>query len=320
MRAIILGIIGSFFFASTFVLNRAMELGGGSWIWSAVLRYTFMLPPLLIIVLVRRNFKELLSTMLGQPLSWLIWSTIGFGVFYAPICFSAAYGPSWLVASTWQITIVAGSLLVPLFTEVVQTEEGLQKVRGRIPVKGLFISVSILVGVILIQIQQVSQISLKEIMLGFSPVVVAAFAYPLGNRKMIALCGGELDTFQRVLGMTIASMPFWAVLALYGVNSIGLPSKPQVLQSLVVALCSGVIATLLFFRATDLTKGDVHQLAAVEATQSGEVLFALLGELLLLNGKMPSMLSFVGMALVILGMVWHSFASHDNANKIQPAS
>ncbi|RPK17520.1 hypothetical protein EH2_02830 [Bacillus subtilis] len=38
------------------------------------------------------------------------------------------------------------------------------------------------------------------------PVVIAAFAYPLGNRRMLEEYGGRLDTFQRVLGMTLASL------------------------------------------------------------------------------------------------------------------
>ena len=60
----------------------------------------------------------------------------------------------------------------------------------------------------------------------------------------------------------------------------------QVLH-MIVALFSGVIATVLFFNATDRTNGDFHQLAAVEATQSGEIVFAILGEVYILNGYYP---------------------------------
>lgn len=34
-----IGIVSALFFAVTFILNRAMELDGGSWLWSASLRY-----------------------------------------------------------------------------------------------------------------------------------------------------------------------------------------------------------------------------------------------------------------------------------------
>ena len=50
MKPLLLGIAASFFFAFTFVLNRAMDLSGGSWAWSASLRYFFMVPLLLMLV------------------------------------------------------------------------------------------------------------------------------------------------------------------------------------------------------------------------------------------------------------------------------
>lgn len=291
----------------TFVLNRAMDLSGGSWIWSAVLRYAFMVPPLLVLVLARRNLKPLLIDMRQRPMIWLVWSTIGFGIFYAPLCLAADYGPAWLVASMWQITIVAGSLLVPFFYTAIQTETGLKKVRSSIPVKGLAISLIILLGIGLMQLQQAQVLTTKEIIFGILPVLIAAFAYPLGNRKMMDVCAGRFDTYQRVLGMTLASLPFWLVLSLIGVVKVGLPSSNQTVQSVIVALSSGVIATILFFSATDMTKGNVHKLAAVEATQSGEVVFALLGELLILQGPFPTMWSIAGMLLIVLGMILHSF-------------
>ena len=49
LKALLLGIAGSFFFAFTFVLNRSMNLAGGHWLWSASLRYFFTLPILLLL-------------------------------------------------------------------------------------------------------------------------------------------------------------------------------------------------------------------------------------------------------------------------------
>ena len=43
-KSVFLGLLASLFFAATFVLNRSMNLGGGYWLWSASLRYLFMLP------------------------------------------------------------------------------------------------------------------------------------------------------------------------------------------------------------------------------------------------------------------------------------
>lgn len=306
MKALLLGIIASLFFASTFVLNRAMELSGGSWVWSAALRYLFMLPPLLAIVLARGKLMDLLADMRRRPRSWIVWSTVGFGLFYAPICFAAAFGPAWLVASTWQITIIAGALLTPwIGPRRLRTAD-----RPAIPLQSILISGIMLLGVLVVQLHQAGRVSSRELWLGVAPVAVAAVAYPLGNRKMMALVGDQLDTFQRVLGMTIASLPFWLIVAAYGLVSSGRPSASQTLQSLIVALCSGVIATVLFFKATDLARGDPRHLAAVEATQAGEVVFALVGEMALLHTALPSLSAWIGMALVVLGMILHSYVSH----------
>lgn len=309
MRSFILGISSAFFFAFTFVLNRSMELTGGSWLWSASLRYYFMIPFLLLIVIWRKNLKQLFVEMKKHPFQWLLWSFVGFGLFYAPLCFASAYGPGWLVAGTWQITIISGSLLVPFFHEVVQTADGPIKIKGRIPLKGLFMSMIILLGVICMQVDQGQQISMKSTLLVVIPVIIASFAYPLGNRKMMQICEGRLDAFGRVLGMTIASLPLWFILSIYAIVTEGPPSLGQTSQSFIVAISSGVIATVLFFKATDLVKDNVSQLAAVEATQSAEILFALIGEIAFLNVALPSKLSFLGIFLVIIGMILHSYIS-----------
>ncbi|MDR7075545.1 hypothetical protein J2Y03_000533 [Neobacillus niacini] len=310
MRPIILGILAAFFFAFTFIINRSMELEGGSWIWSASLRYFFMVPFLLLLVIGRRNLKPLIEEMKNNPKAWLLWSTVGFGLFYGPLCFSAAYAPGWLIASTWQITIISGSLLAPLFFETVMTKKGPVQVKGKIPLKGMAMSMIILLGIILMQVEQAGSLSTYKVLLGVVPVIIASFAYPLGNRRMMDVCGGRLDVFQRVLGMTIASLPLWIVLAIYGLFTVGPPSIGQSVQSGIVAITSGVIATILFFQATDLVRGNMQKLGNVEATQSMEVLFALMGELLLLKAAFPSVISWTGMVLVMAGMVLHSYVSH----------
>ncbi len=309
MKAMLFGILASFFFAVTFVLNRLMSDSGGSWIWSASLRFIFMLPLLWVIVLAQKRFKELIKEMSHHPWQWAWWSLIGFGLFYAPLCFAASYSPAWLVAGTWQFTIIAGSLLVPLFRETLHTKDGVLKVRKRIPFKGMGMSFVILLGIIIMEWSQATHVSIHDMLFGMVPIIIATFAYPLGNRKMMELCEGRLDAYQRTLGMTIASLPLWLVLSLVQVVARGLPSAEQSLQSLIVAVFSGVIATVLFFTATDLAKGNVHQLATVEATQSGEVVFTLIGELLVISGTKISIAGFVGLGFVVAGMVLHRFIS-----------
>ncbi|KOY84111.1 multidrug resistance efflux transporter family protein [Lysinibacillus sp. FSL H8-0500] len=303
MREIALGILASLFFAVTFILNHAMEMQGGSWLWSASLRYFFMLPFLLVIVFYRKGFSQLSGEMKAQPIAWLLWSFVGFVLFYAPLTFAAAFGPGWLVSGTWQFTIVAGVLLAPLFVSVIAGK----KIRQKIPLISLLISCVILVGILLIQIPQAQSASFRSLMLGILPVIIAAFAYPLGNRKMMDICGGRIDTFQRVLGMTIASMPAWIIMALYAMVTVGLPSISQMFQSLLVGISSGVIATILFFIATDRVRDHQGKLAAVEATQSTEILFVIIGEVLLLGIAFPSPIALAGLGVIIIGMLLHSY-------------
>ncbi|MEC5423790.1 multidrug resistance efflux transporter family protein [Virgibacillus sp. C22-A2] len=300
MKAILIGLIAAVFFSVTFILNRSMELEGGSWIWSASLRFMFMLPILFIIVGFKKNVKPVILHMKKNPIPWLVWSTIGFGFFYAPLTFATIYGPGWLVAGTFQLTIIAGSLLVPFLNK---------SLKQRIPVQSIFISLIIIAGVFIMQLQHAASVPAKNVLLSVLPLIISAFAFPLGNRKMMILLNGQLNTFQRLLGMTIASMPFWIILSLYGITTHDLPSSSQIMQTFIVAVSSGVIATALFFYATEMVQNDNKKLAGVEATQSGEVVFALFGELIILSAPLPSGLSFIGMGLVITGMVLHSIVS-----------
>ncbi|WP_371068886.1 multidrug resistance efflux transporter family protein [Sediminibacillus sp. JSM 1682029] len=302
MRVFVVGLLAALFFSVTFILNRSMELEGGSWVWSASLRFFFMLPMLIAIVGFQGKIRPVLVHLKNHPTAWIVWSSVGFGFFYAPIAFATVYGPGWLVAATFQLTIIAGSLLVPFL----EKQTGIKQ---SIPVKSVLISVLILGGVILMQLEHASAVPLASVWLCTLPLLLSAFSYPLGNRKMMQVVGNELNTFQRILGMTIASMPFWLILSVYGAIAHGAPSSSQLVQTFIVAVSSGIIATGLFFYATNLVKHDNQKLAGVEATQSGEVVFALMGEIIFLHAAMPSALSFAGVFLVIGGMVLHSLNS-----------
>ncbi len=164
----------------------------------------------------------------------------------------------------------------------------------------------IFAGIVVVELSRAHAAPVSDMLLSLVPVVVAAFAYPLGNRKMMELCDGRIGAIERVFGMTVASLPLWVVLSLVGTWTVGLPSASQVEQAAVVAVCSGVIATVLFFAATDLTKGDVKRLAAIEATQSGEVVFTVVLSVLFISKRVPPLWSLVGIALIIIGMVGHS--------------
>lgn len=298
--ALFFGILAALFFASTFVLNRIMAVSGGSWQWTASLRFLWMLPILFVIVSIRGNLAPLFQAIKSNLLQWLLWSTIGFGLFYATLTFGASFGPSWLVASTFEFTIIAGMFIGPLLEKRGQ-RKGISKA-------SLLFSIIIFLGIVLMQISEARATSVKSMLLGTIPVLIGAIAYPLGNRKMMQIAGNKLDAFQRTLGMTLCSMPFWIVLSSFGYMDSGFPTESQLLQTLLVAIFSGVIATLLFFTATDIVRSDPKALAAIEATQAMEVIFTLFGEIILLHAALPNSYSCAGIGLVVIGMILHSRA------------
>ncbi|WP_392562352.1 multidrug resistance efflux transporter family protein [Orbus sturtevantii] len=277
-----------------------MAASGGNWIWSSSMRFYWMLPFFLAIVLARKNILPLFIHIRKNVVSWIIWSTVGFGFFYAPLTYSASFSPSWLVASTWQFTIIAGVILAPF----------IYKHRSYFSIANFSFSLIILLGIIIMQLSQIDNIDIATLVVGSSWIILAAFCYPLGNRKTILMIKGELDVYQRILGMIICSLPFWLILNLYAVLvEKSLPSTEQIQQTFIVGLFSGVIATSLFFYATEIVSGNHKALACVESTQSAEVIFTLLGEMAVLHIMLPSFYALLGMGVVIIGMILYSLFS-----------
>lgn len=288
-----LGLLAAALFSSSFVVNKSMQLGGGAWEWTASLRYLMLLPLLAAIVGARRGLAPVLAALRAEPARWLLWSTIGFGLFYAPLAFAVSAGPGWLLAGTWQLTILAGILLAP----VLYDDE-----RAVIPRRAVAGALIVLAGVALMQAEHASGVGTGVLLVGVLPVIVAAFAYPAGNRRTMELADGRLDTWQRILAMVIASLPFWLVLSVAGAAHAGAPGAAQLGQSLVVAVVGGLVATALFFAATARVRRDPTRLAAVEATQSGEVVFAAGLEAVLLGAGLPSPVAWAGIALIVAGI------------------
>ncbi|MBL8672281.1 MAG: multidrug resistance efflux transporter family protein, partial [Alphaproteobacteria bacterium] len=152
----------------------------------------------------------------------------------------------------------------------------------------------------------------RQVALGIAPILVGAVAYPLGNqllatarsgggRLVPALGDGVLsDAAACVFLMALGSMPFWA--ALLAVTRPPEPSADQVLAIAVVAVCSGAIGTAIFIYARHKSR-DPYAVAAVDATQAGEVPFTVLGEVLILGAAWPQAWGWAGILLVIGGLV-----------------
>lgn len=300
LRLIVVGLLAGLFFSATFVLNRAMSLEGGHWLWSASLRYLYMILLLLALVLCTRGscgVRRLLTFFFRNWFFWCLAGGIGFGGFYALICFSADHAPGWVIASTWQLTIIA-SLVVLLFF-------------GRsFPRRTWLFSGIVFIGVLLINLASLRTANPRELLLGGLPVLLAAFCYPLGNqlvweagrgnRRLPDISGDLIDNpLNKVLLLSFGSLPFWGLLTV--IVQPPMPSTGQLLNTALVALLSGVIATGLFLYARNRAK-TAGELAAVDATQASEVVFAMLGEILFLQAPLPNAVALAGIGLVFAGL------------------
>ena len=246
LRALLLGVLSAFFFSSTFVLNRAMSLEGGHWAWTATLRYAYMLLMLMAWLGITRQgavLRGVRDALRSRPLFWMLTGSVGFGVFYAPLCYSATRMPGWVVAATWQATILATPLVLLLFGR-------------KVPTRGLAFTGLIFLGIVLVNLEQAGGFGdAAGLILGVLPVLLAALAYPLGNQlaweaRSDAARGGPeaanpaLESGPGlVLLLCLGSLPFW--LALLLVVRPETPADGQWVQTALVAFLAGVVATSL---------------------------------------------------------------------------
>ncbi len=151
IRLVSLGVAAAFFFSSTFVLNRWMSVEGGHWFWTAALRYAYvfiLLTPLIAFRYGRRSLWESGVCLVQYRWLWLVAGGIGFGCFYSALCFAASFAPGWVVATTWQCTILATPLVLRVFGR-------------RVPSRGVLYAGIAVVGVLLVNASQFGRFSLE---------------------------------------------------------------------------------------------------------------------------------------------------------------
>jgi hypothetical protein len=219
------------------------------------------------------------------------------------LCYAADHAPGWVVAGTWQFTVIATPLVLVLFKQ-------------KVPRYGVFFSVFIFVGILLIQFySRGNEFAVRHVAYGVIPVIVAALAYPTGNQLLNFAKHGNhsliphinspvlQDAPSCVLLMTMGSIPFWAILLIIAAPSP--PLKDQFISTGIVAISSGIIATSIFYKARNASKSP-YVISAVDATQSGEVVFSLAGEMLLLNGAFPNLTGGIGIIIILVGIIGYS--------------
>ncbi len=310
IKLILLGIVSGAFFSTTFVLNDFMSVSGGHWLWSAILRYFFVIVFLVVILILQggiKRLKDVCKLFMENYWFWTISGTIGYGFFYALLCFSADYSPGWVIAATWQFTMFSGLFVFMMFGK-------------KFPKKIWIFSFIIFVGVCLVNLSHMEIFDLKALLLGGLPVLIASFFYPMGNQLVWEAKNGNhknvpkitskllSNAFNKVFLMSIGSVPFWIILL--AIINPPAPNNSQIITTALIALFSGVLATSIFLYARNLAK-DSNEIAAVDATQASEVVFSLIGGMLLLGNASLNFYSIVGIILILGGLLL--FTKYQNA-------
>ena len=167
------------------------------------------------------------------------------------------------------------------------------------------------IGITLVNISHFDISNIDALLLGFIPVLIAAISYPLGNQlvweekkrrkerndKSLLILN---NAFVKVFLLTLGSFPLWIVL--YFFIDAAAPSNGQYISVALIALLSGVIATTLFLYVRSLANTP-SKLIVVDASQSGEVFFALLGEIIFLNAAFPNFMGIIGILLTIVALI-----------------
>ena len=188
-------------------------------------------PCLLLLLPSGGSMNGLFQVLKQVPQVFLVWGCVGFGGYYALLSYAITGAPGWLVTAGFMTTIVAGVLLSPFIDP---------NKRSTISKKAIILSCLLVFSLFLLQLDRFSHLeelhhSLLSLLLSF----MAAFLWPLGNRKLLYHLESnraELDPMQRVLGMTIGSLPVQIMLAVYGYVTTGAPSVLQIQSSLVAVV------------------------------------------------------------------------------------
>ena len=295
-----IGLLSSLFFTVTFLVNRSISLEGGHWFYSGGLRLIYAIVLFSIGFIVFKGFsyfKLIIKEYLNNLKFWTIAGTIGFGFFYSLLCYSAAFSPAWIVATTWQITIISSLFILTFFGK-------------KISKKIWFYTIFIFLGIVLVNISYFDINNIKTLLLGSVPVLIASFCYPLGNqmvweekhkRKEHKKDLGIIDnSFVKVFLLTLGSFPFWIIL--YFLSDPVSPNSSQYIGVAIITIISGIIATSLFLYARS-NANTSSKLMLVDSTQSSQVLFALSGEMIFFNATFPNLVGVIGILMTIMGLV-----------------
>ena len=173
------------------------------------------------------------------------------------------------------------------------------------------ITIIVFIGVTLVNISHFDLSNTDLLLGGFLPVLIAAFSFPVGNqmvweeKEKRKIHNNDIsiikNNFVKIFLLTLGSFPFWIIL--YFLNDAGIPSRGQYINVSLIALLSGIIAGSLFLYARSLCDTP-NKLVLVDTSQSGDVFFALFGEIIFLGTAFPNIIGIIGIFITIIGLLF----------------
>ncbi len=307
--AVLLGVVSAFFFSSTFVLNSMVSSHGGHWFWAASLRYVFTCAFLIANAFLQRRTHDFRKLLLIGRRDWrllAIASLFTTLLFYGPLCYGGSRLPAWLAACAWQITIVLSPIVLRIGFGM------------RASAAVVSWGIAVLLGV---YVASASGAGARDVppsaLVNLGWILIAALSYPIGNQILHSAARGQLGATDwpgsiasraesRVLLVSAYSLPGWIVLGI--VVNPPAPVAEDWIRGSLVALLSGVLATTIFYAARSRAQ-TACQIAAVDATQAMEVVFAAVSASVLFDQAPPTGYAIAGIGLVAIGVLGAALAA-----------
>lgn len=296
-----IGLISALFFSAIFLINRSIAIEGGHWYWSASLRFIYTILFLTVGFIAFKGFdyfKKVIEEYIFHFRFWSISGSFGFGLFYSLICYASYFSPAWVIATTFQFTILASLFVISFFGQ-------------KLSKKVWATTFVVFIGVTLVNISHFDISDTNLLLLGFLPVLISSFSFPIGNqmvweeKEKRKNNDGDIsiikNNFVKIFLLTLGSFPFWIIL--YFITDSGVPSSGQYINVAFITLLSGIIASSLFLYARSLCNTP-KKLVLVDSSQSGDVFFALLGEMIFLGVGVPNSMGLIGISITIIGLLF----------------
>ena len=306
-RTILFGLIAVLCGASIYIVNRNLAAQGGHPLWTAALRYGYMVVMLALVITWWHGsvaFVGLLRCFAKHWVFFLFTGVIGSGTYYACLVFAALYAPAWVTAAAYQVGIVCSPIVLICF--------------GRHPGRSTIIFVVVVAcGGLLVNFEQMSHgeaVNMHRALIGMVLAFCACAAAHLGMQLMYEAVHGGPTWVPHVQNTTLefapaqvflnslGTLPLWAICL--AIVRPGLPTKGQWGQAAISPFIGGVLGAWFFVHARTQARRP-QLIAALDATPAASAVFTLILEALVLKPRMPGWLGVCGLLLMVVAFFVH---------------